>query len=144
MKDTPDNPLTAFQRLIGGEWHMDAAFHTFEWGVGKKMLKISSYFQTDGKANLVSEGFWFWHPGKGVVQSYSVAVEMGVELFEYTDSRWEGNKMVNDMIAYDAAGQATEYQEDWDFVDQDRYVWTLYNKTPEGLKKSMGGTFTRK
>jgi hypothetical protein len=139
-----NKPLAPFSRLVGGEWHMDDAFHTFEWGVDRKILKITSYFVAEGNPVLVSEGFWFWHPGKKVVQSYSVAIEMGVELFVYHDSRWDGEKMINDMTAYDANGAGSDYVEEWEFTDQDTYVWTLYAKTPEGLKKSMGGTFKRK
>ncbi len=141
-KHDTENPLAPFARLMGGTWQMGDSYHTFEWGVGQKMVHNKSYFTVEGQPVLVSEGSWFWHPGRQEIKGHMAAIEMGIDLFSYT-TRFEGNKMVNELTSYGEDGQATEYLEEWEFTDEDTYEWALYAKTDEGLQKSMGGTFTR-
>lgn len=142
MSEADKNPLAPFARLVGGKWVMGDLFHVFEWGVGKLSMKANSYFVQAGEAALAGDGGWFWHPGDKAIRGWQFAVGMGIDLFDYT-TRWEGDKMVNDLTTYDAAGNASEYLEEWDFTDADTYEWTLYAKTPDGAQKAMGGTFKR-
>lgn len=137
-----ENPLAPFERLIGGKWVMGDSFHTFEWGVGQKTVNTRSYFLMEGNPVLVSEGSWFWHPGRQVIKGHMVAIQMGIDLFSY-NTYWEGNRMIGDLKSYTPDGGVSHYQEEFDFTDNDTYVWTLYSKSAEGLEKSMDGTFQR-
>jgi hypothetical protein len=137
------NPLMPFERLIGGEWHLEGSYQEFEWGVGRKSVKSRSYFMVDGSPKLVSEGIWFWHPGEKEIKGVFTAIHMPVTFFDYT-TRFEDKKMVNDLRSYDSNGNEMVYAETWDFKDDMHFVWKLLSKTPDGLKEEMGGTYTRK
>jgi hypothetical protein len=139
----PENPLAPFARLVGGTWQMEDSYHTFEWGVGGKMVNTRSYFTVEGKRVLVSEGSWFWHPGRQEIKGHMAAIEMGIDLFSYT-TRFEGNKMVSDLTSYGPDGQASHYQEEFTFTGENTYEWVLYAKKDGGLQQVMKGLFTRK
>jgi len=138
----PD-PLVPFERLMGGQWHLDGSYQEFEWGVGRRSVKARSYFLVDGQPKLVSEGFWFWHPGEKQIKGVFTAIDMPVVFFDYT-TRFEGTKMVNDLHSYSAKGTESVYVETWDFTDDTHFVWKLMKKTPEGLNEVMGGTYTKR
>ena len=108
---SPDtDPLSDFSQLIGGEWHLDNSFQTFEWGVGKLSVKAKSYFIVDGQAKLVSEGAWFWHPELKVIKGYFTAIDMPYSVFEYTTT-FEGKKMINVLTTYSSTGASDTYEE---------------------------------
>ena len=136
------HPLDPFETLIGGRWHHEDSYQELEWGVGRHSVKARSYFVVDGSPTLVSEGFWFWHPAENAIRGVFTAVQMPVVLFEYT-TRFEGDRMISELKAYDAEGDATTYEEVWDFGEVDLYVWTLSRRTPEGLREEMTGTYSR-
>ncbi len=140
----PDpDPLAPFGQLIGGQWHLDNSYQEFEWGIGRRSVRARGYFLVDGKPKLVSEGGWFWHPGEQQIKGYFTAIDMPVVLFEYT-TRFEPDRMVNELRAYGAKGDESNYMETWEFSEEGRIEWTLLQETPEGLQKQMGGTYTRK
>ena len=33
-----ENPLAPFERLIGGQWHIEGSYQEFEWGLGKQSV----------------------------------------------------------------------------------------------------------
>jgi hypothetical protein len=134
--------LSHFSRLIGGEWHMGDSFQVFEWGVGGMSVKSKGYFVIEGKAKLVSEGVWFWHPGTNKLKGYSTAIDMPVSFFDYTTS-FHGNKMKSALASYTPQGIEQNYIETLEFTDDDHYIWTLYATTAEGKTKIMGGKYER-
>ena len=137
------NPLQAFERLIGGQWHLENTYQEFEWGVGRKSVKARSYFVIAGEAKLVSEGAWYWHAGEGVIKGVFTAIDMPVELFDYT-TRFDGDVMINELKAYAANGNETVFAETWAFVDESRFEWTLSSVMPDGLTETMAGTYERR
>lgn len=139
----PTNPLSSFERLIGGQWHLDDAYQEFEWGVGRRSVNSKAYMMVGGEVQLVAEGFWFWHPKEQQIRGVFNAVGMPAVLFDYT-TRFEGEKMVSDLLTFDASGTESEYVEVWDLVDDTHYLWTLFLKTPEGRQEVMGGTYERR
>lgn len=142
-EDAPaPGPLAGFERLIGGRWHLEGSYQEFEWGVGRRSVKARSYFVVEGKPRLVSEGTWYWHPGEGKVKGIFTAIDMPVELFEYT-TRFEGNSIVSDLVAHTADGEKAAYTEKWEFVDESHFEWTLFSETPDGPREEMGGTYSR-
>ncbi len=140
-KESSENPLAPCERLIGGEWHMQETYQTFEWGVGKKSVVGKSYQVVDGEAQLVGEGMIIYHPGDDAIRGYFVGVGMGIDLWDYT-SRWEGNKFISDLTTY--GGYGGNFEEVWEFTADDEFQWTLYQVTPDGKTEMMNGTFTRK
>ena len=140
---SPPDPLAPFERLMGGQWHLDGSFQEFEWGVGKRSAKARSYFIVDGKPRLVAEGVWFWHPGEKQIKGTVTAIDMPVVFFDYT-TRFEGDRMVSELRSYGPKGNRTDYVETWDFTDEARFIWKLLRKTPDGLKEEMGGIYTRR
>lgn len=137
------NPLAPFERLMGGQWHLEGSYQEFEWGVGRRSVRARSYFLVDGQPKLVAEGLWFWHPGEKQIKGVFTAIDMPVVFFDYTTS-FEGNKMVNDLHSYSAKGAETAYVETWEFTDDTHFVWKLMKKTPEGLSEEMSGTYSKK
>jgi hypothetical protein len=137
------NPLAGFERLVGGQWHLEGSYQEFEWGVGQRSIIARSYFLVEDKYKLVSEGIWYWHPGENRIKGIFTAIDMPVEVCEYT-TRFEGNSLVSELVAYDAEGTKSIYTETWEFVDEAHFVWTLFAETPDGPKEEMSGTYSRK
>ena len=135
--------LAPFDRLVGGQWHLDGSYQELEWGVGRRSVKARSYFVVDGEPMLVAEGIWFWHPGENQIKGVFTAVDMPVAFFDYT-TRFEDNRMISDLRAYGPTGTETVYVETWEFTDDAHFVWTLMRQTPDGLQEEMGGTYTRR
>ncbi|NNL31405.1 MAG: hypothetical protein HKO77_10295, partial [Gemmatimonadetes bacterium] len=129
--------LSRFGELVVGSWTAPDSRHTFEWGVDRKVLKSASYGLDGDDWQLVSEGFWYWDPAAGVIRGRTVAVGMGIDLFEYTSRIADsGNEIVHELIAH---GQISgSFIERWRF-EGDSYVWTLEQ---EGARV-MGGEYRR-
>ncbi len=136
-----DNPLAPFAVLIGGQWHLEDTYQEFIWGPGKMSVNGRSYQMKDGEPTLVGEGFWFYHPGEQAIKGYFVGTGMGVDVFDYT-TRFEDGNMLNDLTTYGDYGG--EWEEVWEFTGDDTFVWTLYQKTPDGPSEMMSGTYQRK
>jgi hypothetical protein len=136
------HPLKPFERLIGGEWHLDNSFQVFEWGVGKTSVKVKSYINTEGGAILVTEGMWFWHPADNKLKGSFTAIQMPVVYFDYETQVIE-NQFKHKIKTYTSVGELTEYQETWQFINDNAYEWTLLRKTDTGYIKDMTGTFKR-
>ncbi len=137
------NPLDPFEKLVGGKWQLEGSYQEFEWGLGRRMVKSRGYVAIEGEPKLVSEGIWFWHPGEKQIKGVFTAIDMPVVFFDYT-TRFEGNKMLNDLRAYGVNGSETHYIETWEFTDDTHYVWSLSKKTPDGLQEEMSAIYSRK
>ena len=138
-----NNGLSSFSRLIGGKWYLGDSYQVFEWGLGQHSVKSSSYFIVDGVPQLISEGMWYRHPGKGEIEGIFSAINMPAVLFMYT-TKFEQNKMLNELTTYTAEGKAETFSEVWEFVGKDSYKWTLYSNTAKVRQKIMEGIYKRK
>ena len=136
------HPLQGFERLMGGQWHLDESYQEFEWGVGRQSVRARSYFAVDGQPKLVSEGYWYWHPGEKQIKGLFTAIDMPVVLFEYT-TRFEGSTMVNDLTTFAANGNETTFAETWEFVDDMQFEWKLTSELSDGAAAVMSGTYVR-
>ena len=101
------------------------------------------YFSTPDGAKRVSELTFLWHPGDQVVKGYGVAVDMGVDYFEY-DVRVDGDVFTFDLRAFGPAAPPGPARETWTFTDDDHYEWLLLEDTPDGWARRMSGTFERR
>lgn len=137
-----NNPLEPFDRLVGGEWHLEGSYHVFRWGFDKRSVSALTYRLTDGEPELVGDGGWFWHPGEKTIRGFLFAEGMGIDVFEYA-SRWEGDAFISDLVTYGSEGSEGHYEERWEFSGPDTYNWSLWARTDAGLEKAMSGTFQR-
>lgn len=132
--------LEAFGELVVGVWEAPDSRHVHEWGVGRKLIKSSSYFLADdGSWSLVSEGIWYWDAEAEVIRGTLLAIEMPLDRFEYS-SRVEGSRVVHRLRAVGA--EVLEYRETWTVSDA-TYDWVLEEESPTGWTRVMGGTYTR-
>ena len=51
MGDNP-NPLEPFERLVGGEWHLEGSYHVFSWGFGRHSISALTYRVSDEEPEL--------------------------------------------------------------------------------------------
>lgn len=135
--------LESFERLIGGEWRSGGTEQVFEWGPGRSSVIARSYSVEAGQRVPISVGLWYWHPGNGAIEGRSTAVNMPVALFEYT-TRFEGDVMRSDLVAYDADGEAGVFVETWEFTGEDAYEWRLLLPRPDRTEVVMSATFERR
>ncbi len=136
--ETAPEPMAAFARLIGGEWHIGPLRHVFEWGIGKSSVVGRSY---DDQGRLASEARWFFHPGEQVIRGYSV--DTGGALFEMT-TRFEGDELHNSLKTWAADGSVASYSARWVFTGEDSYDWTLHAETEDGSQQIMESSAVRR
>jgi hypothetical protein len=143
-KAAPDQ-LQPFERLIGGQWVFESgdAYHVFEWGLARRSVRSRSYFVTPEGDKLVSEGTWFWHPGEQAIKGYATAIEMGIDVFEYT-TRFEGDVAIHDLRAWGLMAGDSPLLETWTFTDSDHYRWELSEDPGDGFRPSMAGDYERR
>lgn len=113
--------LEAFGSLVMGQWQAPGSRHEFTWGVGRRVIRSQSWFGEGGEWTLVSEGWWYWDPVDETVRGQTVAIDMGVDLFEHR-SRVEGRAIVSDLVSHGDFGGV--YVERWTF-DDTGYDWVL-------------------
>ena len=138
-----DNPLASFAGFVGGRWYLEDSYMELEWGVGQRSVSARSYFTVNGESKLVSEGFWYWHPGERRIRGTFTAIDMPVVLFLYM-ARFEGDTMIGDLVAYGPNGKETKFVETWKLEDEARFTWKLSSETPDGQELSMDGTYIRR
>jgi hypothetical protein len=136
------SPLAEFERLIGGRWYFGETYQVFEWGVGKRAARATSHFPSPDGPKLVSEGFWYYQPEAQEIRGTFVAVEMGLDLFEYV-TRFEGDTITSRLTVHGPKGR-DEFTETLEFSDEDHYVWSLWRETPGGREKVMEGHYERR
>jgi len=129
--------MEAFGELVVGEWETEDSRHLLEWGVGRRVVRSTSYFKSDGEWVLVSEGMWFWDARQETIRGIVVATGMPVELFEYR-SEVRGEEIVHDLVAHGEAGG--RYVERWRFSGGE-YRWTL--EEPKEGTAIMDGVYRR-
>ncbi|MGD8978202.1 MAG: hypothetical protein PVG91_11405 [Gammaproteobacteria bacterium] len=140
--DPGDQPLAAFEPLIGGEWTLGDGYQVLEWGVGKRSVIARSYHRGPDGPRLVSEGSWFFHPGKEAIVGYFTAVNMGIALFEYRTIAGKDG-LESQIVTWDEQGRESRYVERWTLQGDDRYLWQLMTIGEGVLTPVSEGVFTR-
>ena len=121
QQDAGPAALEAFGALVVGEWTSEGSRHEFTWGVGRQVIRSQSWFGEAQSWTLVSEGWWYWDPSEESIRGQTVAVNMGIDLFEHR-SRVEGSEVVSDLVSHGEFGG--EFVERWTF-DDSGYDWIL-------------------
>ena len=136
--------LAPLARLVGGSWHFGAdTYHTFTWGVGRQSVISKSYFVLPDGDKLVSEGTFFYHPGEGTLKAYAVAIDMGLDYFEYTIEA-RGDTLVMGLEVFGPEAGDKPLREVWVFTGDDHYIWTLFQEEEGGWERWMGGLYERR
>lgn len=134
-------PLAGFERLIG-TWAAGTSTQTFEWGVGRLVVRARSTVSEAGAARLVSEGLFLYDPLRNEVRGYFAAIEMPTSYFEYS-ARWQGDTLVADLTTTDPDGNPLRYLERWELAGEDRFRWTLRVGGDEQAPVVMSAEFRR-
>lgn len=142
-QDSTSNPLAYFEHLIGGAWTADKTQQTFEWGVGEKSVVSKLYYKEPDSLRLIGEITWFWHPGLQKIKGYGTSIEMAMDFFDYTTT-FEGRyKMVNTFMGYGGHIDGVAQLETLEFISEDKYKWTYFNKEGNEFHPSYSITFNR-
>ncbi len=142
-KDSTSNPLQHFEHLIGGVWTADKTHQTFEWGVGKKSVVSKLYFIEPDSLKLVGELLWFWHPGLKKIKGYGTSIDMAMDFFDYTTNFETPYKMVNTFVGYGGQFDGVPQLEVVEFIAEDKYKWTYFNKEGNEFHPAYSITFNR-
>ena len=138
-----EDPLAGFEHLIGGTWTSNSSDHTFEWGVGRKYVIANSYFVDEaGEAKLVGQGLWYWDPAAETIKGISLAIDMPFDVMEMR-SRFEEDRLINELTTIASDGTKSAYIETWDFTDADTYEWNLHQGDLDD-PVMMSDTYTRR
>jgi len=139
------NPLQPFEAIIGGEWWLgEDRYQTFSWGVGELSVKAEAFFVKDGNEVKVSEGEWFFHPGKQKIKGFFLAENMPVTFFDYESEFDAEGTLINQIVGYDPSGKPMNFYETWNFTSADTFIWSLSTKNEDGtLSEVMNGNYTR-
>ncbi|NKB86741.1 MAG: hypothetical protein GKS06_00775 [Acidobacteria bacterium] len=137
------DPLAGFEHLIGGTWTSSSSDHTFEWGVGRKYVRANTYFVDEsGEPKLVGQGIWYWDPAAEVIKGISLAIDMPFDVMEMR-SRFDGERLINELTTIAADGNKGAYVETWDFTGPNAYEWNLHEGDLDA-PVMMSDTFTRR
>lgn len=121
--DPPPHPLAGFERLIG-TWTAGTTTQAFEWGVGRRIVRVRASVAEEDGARLYSEGIFLHDPLRDEVRGYLVAVDMTAAYFEYS-ARWDDDALVASLTTIHPDGSRRRYLERWEFTGEDRFLWTL-------------------
>ena len=143
--DNPTSVLAPFvgEWIAGGEWADGRPFytrHVFEWGVGKRLLKVRSYAGSPEDETLLFESVYGWHPKHGALRMTSYA-SFGV-VYEGSISKEEDGVFVQPYSGY-GPGPSGAYVQEFRFLDADRYVWSSYETTEDERVLLVETTFER-
>lgn len=135
------DPLAGFERLIG-TWAAGTTTQAFEWGVGRRIVRVRASVSDEDGARLYSEGIFLHDPLRDEVRGYLVAVDMAAAYFEYS-AHWAGDTLVANLTSIGPDGTRRRYLEGWEFTGEDRFLWTLRDGNEEGASLLASAEFRR-
>jgi hypothetical protein len=132
-------------RLIG-EWQSPdgSSKQSFESAFDGEWIDTRLWFRTPDGWKLVSRGVIYRKPGSDAWHGIARATDMqGIVLFEFTlESAGAGGFRTHN-TAYMETGEAMHTQEDWMFVDDDRWAYTVYRLENDERKPWIRGEWVR-
>ena len=145
----PPKPLAALDRLVGS-WRGEHAWANseplrmrvvYERGVGEQLLKGRSYVFKDDKSDptLVYESIIFFHPRDNSIRFFSIS--SGGAVYDGTIVA-HGDEITCEWQAFKGE-QVVEYKQAMKFTSNDRYQWTVWQKTSEGWVQAIDAPLTR-
>ena len=137
------NPLQPFEFLIGGEWKTTTTTQTFSWGFNKQSVVSELYFTDGDSVRLTGKITWFWHPGEKTIKGYGHSVEMAMNFFDYSTAFESPTVMFNTFYGYGGTADGIPQYEKLEFIGENEYKWTYFNKVLDELKPAYGLTFKR-
>ena len=145
----PLEPLAPLEAMIGtwaagGHWENGDPFYTrnvFEWGAGKKVLKVQSYAGSPEKERLLFETFFFWHPTLEQIRMQSIAA-FG-HLYDGEVRVLEEGRIEMRYQGHSEEGVATHRQE-YRFNGREAYDWQSFNVTEGGDELVVKTRFEKK
>lgn len=138
------NPLQPFEFLIGGEWSTPTTLQTFEWGVGQKSVHSKLYFLAGTDTTLSGEITWFWHPELNIIKGYGHLLSDQISFFDYSTEFSDPRRMNNSITGYGNNALQIPIIESIEFLEEDTYRWTMYERVLDELRPGGSIEFKRK
>ena len=132
-------------RLIG-EWQSpdDSSKQSFERAFDGHWIETRMWFRTPDGWKLVSRGVMYRKPGSDAWHGIARATDMqGIVLFEFTLEAVGQAGFRTHNTAYMETGEAMHTEEDWMFVDDDRWAYTVYSLEDGERKPWIRGEWVR-
>jgi hypothetical protein len=108
--------------------------HRIERTFDDSLLETRMWFQVESEWKLVSQGIGYRRPGEKAWRFVSRVTDMqGIELFESTIEKTADNNYRVANISYMGDGSTMETDEEWTFVDDNRYTYTIF-RTENGQR----------
>jgi hypothetical protein len=145
----PPKPLAVLDRLVGS-WRGEHAWANseplrmrvvYERGVGDQILKGRSYVFKDPNSDptLVYESVIFFHPRDNSIRFLSIS--SGGAVYDGTIMA-QGDEITCEWKAFKGE-QIVEYKQAMKFSSNDRYQWTVWQKTPDGWVQAIDAPLAR-
>lgn len=138
------HPMQALARLERGRWRLAAdspwgAYHRYEWGVGRRLLRSTSNLMVEDVDASFAESLFYWHPHQQVVRLLGFGTDGA--LF---DGRLEiDGEIWSFHFDHYAEGERTAMLDRWSWDGEETYRWTSFIKSARELDPWMSGSFTR-
>ena len=141
--DSENHPLQGFEWLVEGKWTDGKTVQELKWGINKQSVNARSFWVSEGKLKLVSEGVWFWHSGEKKIKGYFFAIDMPFSFVE-SEVEFDGTTLVHRMETYSGDEKPSQYIETFEQVSKDEYAWKLFSGSAPTGNALMSGNFTKK
>jgi hypothetical protein len=143
------NDLAAFERFAGewvvdGKWSDGTPLHarsTYEWGLGKKILKAKTFVMNGDKEYQRYEEVMTWHLEKKSLYEISFAFDGGI-----TEVMIEAKDKDTLHLGWVSANpdKPSPLRQVIQFTDKDHFRWTVTLKDGENWKQLIDATWRRK
>ncbi len=138
------NPLQPFEFLIGGEWSTETTVQIFEWGVGEQSVHSKLYFIAGKDTTLSGEITWFWHPELNIIKGYGHLLSDQISFFDYSTEFSDPRRMNNSITGFGRNNLKIPIIESIEFIGENQYRWTMYERVLDELKPGGSIVFNRK
>jgi hypothetical protein len=135
---------------FAGEWETHGKWSTgeelrargtYEWGLGKKILKAQTFVMNGDKEYQRYESILAWHPKKKTL--FEISFAYNGEISEVIVERMDPDTFHIGWVPF-AEGQPANVRQTIHFEGDDRFVWTVQLKSADGWKQLIETTWRRK
>ena len=146
----PPQPMAPLAWLVGGVWTADASkmgggmqrIETrYEWSDNHAFLRFNTHFVSDKGTLHNYDGQFFWDPQQQALKMWYMNARNGIT---------EGSIAIND-DEFNFLFQGTDFEEkpadlrvQLTRKNNDRYIWQLAEKTPDGWKPLASLEYVRR
>ncbi len=143
------NPLASLERFAGewvvdGKWSDGQSLHAravYAWGLGKKIMKASTFVQNGATEYQRYEGILAWDPEKK--RLFQISFSFDGSISKYVIECKDRDTLHIGWVPY-ADGKAPKVRQVLRFVDNDHFQWIVALRDGDGWKQIIDATWRRK